>query len=66
MGFNNCLKAIESLWGYSLLFTIKSPVAPSTHLIDPGGMKGEVDLEIDFEAIQWFWNPEHCIGDLVP
>ena len=39
MGFN-CLKAIESLQGGSLLFTTKLPEVPGTHLIDVGRMKG--------------------------
>ena len=39
MGFN-CLKAIEPLRGGSLLFTIKLPEIPGTHLIDLGRMKG--------------------------
>ena len=39
MGFN-CLKAVESLRGSSLLFTANSPEIPGTHIIDLGRMKG--------------------------
>ena len=43
MGFN-CLKAREPLQGDGLLFTIQFPGVPDTQLIDPGRMKGWVDL----------------------
>ena len=43
MGFN-CFKATEQLRGGSLLFTTKFPDIPGAHLIDPGRMKGCVDL----------------------
>ena len=46
----NCLKATEPLQGASLLFTIKFPEIPSTHLINFGRMKGKVKLG----ATQWF------------
>ena len=49
MGFN-CLKATEPLRGGSLLFTIKFPEIPVTHLIDLRRMKGWVNLV----ATQWF------------
>ena len=49
MGFN-CLKATQPLQGGSLLFTIKFPEIPGTHLIDLGRMTGSVDLG----ATQWF------------
>ena len=39
---------------YSFLFTMKSPIVPGAHLIDPGGMKDEAKLETDLEANQWF------------
>ena len=49
MGFN-CLNAIEPLRGHSLLFTTKSPGVPGTHFVNPGRMKGCVDIE----GTQWF------------
>lgn len=39
---------------YSFLFTMKSPIVPGAHLIDPGGMKDEAKLETDLKATQWF------------
>ena len=50
MGFN-CLKATEPLRGASLLFTIKFPESPGTHLINFGRLKGTVESG----ATQWFW-----------
>ena len=39
MGFN-CLKAVDTLLGGSLLFNTKSPEAFGTNMIDLGRMKG--------------------------
>ena len=50
MGFN-CFKATEPLRGDSLLFNTNSREIPGTHLIDPGRMKGWVDLK----TAQSFW-----------
>ena len=44
----------DPLQGVSLLFTIKSPGAPGTHLIDLERIKGWVDLG----TTQWFWTQD--------
>ena len=46
-----CLKAVEPLWGDSLLFTPKSPWDPDTHVIELWKMKGWVNLG----ATQQYW-----------
>ena len=46
----NCLKVIKPLWEDNLLFTIKFPEFPGTHLINLRKMKDWVDSE----TTQWF------------
>ena len=50
----NCLKAIEQLRGYWLLFTTKFPEIPAPHLIDLGRMTRWMRHDT-----QWFrtWDP---------
>ena len=47
----NCPKTTEPLQGGKLIFVIKFPEIPGTHLIDLGMMKAELTLEpcSDFE-----------------
>ena len=61
MGFN-CLKVTEPLRGGSLLFTIKFPEIPGTHLLDPERMNTWFDLG----ATQLFWTWDTWIGNPVP
>ena len=44
-GWGSTASRLEPLQGGSLLFTIKFPEIPGTHLINLGRMKGWVDLE---------------------
>ena len=44
----NCLKAKEPLHGGSLLFTIKFPETPGTHLINLERMTGFKGLGVTF------------------
>ena len=49
-GWGSIASRLEPLEGGSLLFTTKSPEISGTHFIDPGSMKGWLDLG----ATKWF------------
>ena len=61
MGFN-CLKITEPLRRDSLVFTTYSPGVSGTHLIDPGMMKGWIDVG----PIQWLFPQDSRIGNQAP
>ena len=61
-GWGSTASRLEPLQGGRLLFTTKFPKIPGTHFIDPGRMKGWVNLG----AIQWFWTRDSWIGNPVP
>ena len=63
MGFK-FLKATESLWGDSLLFTTQSPGIPGTRLINLSGMKGWNNLDLEGTFQIWIQDPGLVIKHL--